>query len=424
MLVKSWKRDCCRLCGSLRLQIVLPLKAVPIGEKYSLEPKASLDTRYPIDLYECQDCLCVQTLDGVDNEFLWSDYTYFSGQTTGIVEHQNNFAEGVLRKYPVSNGSVVFDIGSNDGTLLKAFKDRDCAVFGVDPADTVASVANASGIQTHVGLFSKKEMLNFPSQFRRSFASIVTAFNVFAHSDDMQGMIDGVIEALAPEGVFIFEVQYLKDILEKKLLGTIFHEHMIHYSVTAAENFFERNGMRLVDVERNSIQKGSIVFTATMKDSAWATKSSVARLKQSELDDGCLDRSKFKEFKTYIDSTKARVNELVTTARSKGQEIAGYGAARSGPTLAIQLGLENSLSYLVDDHPSKVGKYAAFESLEVLSGSQFIQKMPSITFILAWLHYKNIIGRNVEYLKNGGKFVLLWPEITVVDYDNHRDFSG
>ena len=55
----------------------------------------------------------------------------FSGQTTGIVEHQNNFAEGVLRKYPVSNGSVVFDIGSNDGTLLKAFKDRDCAVFGL-----------------------------------------------------------------------------------------------------------------------------------------------------------------------------------------------------------------------------------------------------------------------------------------------------
>ena len=161
--------------------------------------------------------------------------------------------------------------------------------------------------------------------------------------------------------------------------------------------------------------------SATMKDSAWATKL-CSKAQAKRLDDGCLDRSKFKEFKTYIDSTKARVNELVTTARSKGQEIAGYGAARSGPTLAIQLGLENSLSYLVDDHPSKVGKYAAFENLEVLSGSQFIQKMPSITFILAWLHYKNIIGRNVEYLKNGGKFALLWPEITVVDYDNHRDF--
>ncbi len=418
-MIKAFKRDTCRLCGSPSLSKVLKLEPVPIGEKYSVERNKQFDARFPIDLYECQDCLCVQTLDGVDSEFLWSDYTYFSGQTSGIVEHQNDFAAKTLEKYPVDDNFFVFDIGSNDGTLLKAFRNRGCQVFGVDPADTVASVANASGIQTHIGLFSDKEMENFPSEFQRGFASIVTAFNVFAHSDDMQGMIDGVIRALAPNGVFIFEVQYLKDILEKKLLGTIFHEHMIHYSVTSAEKFLERNGLKLIDAETNSIQKGSIIFTATGSESTWPTNSAVAELKKREHEEGCLDQSKFREFTTYIEATRLQVRELVDEARSGGNEVAGYGAARSGPTLAIQLGLVESLSYLVDDHPSKVGKYAAFESLEVKSGREFQERAPSHTFILAWLHYKNIIANNLDYLKKGGKFVLLWPEVTIVSYDNY-----
>ena len=421
-MIEHWKSTKCRLCNSENMSKVIPLEAIPIGEKYLENPDKEADKRFPVDLYNCSDCYCVQTLDSINSDYLWSDYTYFSSQTDGIIKHQEEFALKILDQYQIEKNSIVFDIGSNDGTLLQAFKSRDCRVFGVDPADTVADIANSHGIETHVGLFSSNEMDSFPEKYRTNFASIITAFNVFAHSDDMQGMIDGVKRALLPDGIFFFEVQYLKDILDKKLIGTIFHEHMIHYSVNSAQNFLEDNDMLLIDAQRNGIQKGSIIFTAVKKGNILEEQDSVSILKKLENNDGYTDGSKFEEFNSSIRKNRDIVSTIVQEIEQKRGEIVGYGAARSGPTLAIQLGLENTLTSLYDDHPSKVDKFSAFESLKVFPTSELIIKMPSLTVILAWLHSKNIISKSVDYLQKGGKFLVLWPEVVIIDKNNYSEW--
>ena len=420
MKINHWKRDTCRLCASNKLEKVLDLKPVPIGEKYSSEPFEEESPRFSIDLYNCKDCQCVQVLDNIDQEFLWSEYTYFSGQTDSIVDHQDEFADYVVRNFNFIGQSNVLDIGSNDGTLLRSFKKRGFDVFGVDPAETVAKVARENGIDTLVSLFSDKIINELPEHFKQ--LDLITAFNVFAHSDDMDGMINGVTSLLKPEGVFCFEVQYLIPILDKFLLGTIFHEHMIHYSVTSAKNFLERNNMKIVDLQTNNIQKGSIIFYSARKENPIEVQPIVSEFIENEITGGYLDGTKFVSFAKNINNYKINISVLKEKISNENLSLAGFGAARSGPTLAIQFGLENCISFLIDDHPSKCNKYAPFENLKVESSNSISLMKPDYIVILAWIHTKRIIKQNLDYLNNGGTFIALWPHYKEINSFNYKDW--
>lgn len=420
MNIRHWKRDTCRLCSSKSLEQVLSLKPVPIGEKYSISPFPNESERFPIDLYNCRDCSCIQVLDNVDQEFLWSEYTYFSGQTDSIIDHQENFAQYVSDNFQFDSGPKVLDIGSNDGTLLKAFERRGFDIFGVDPAETVASAAEQQGVKTLVALFSDKIIDDLPPSFQK--VDLITAFNVFAHSDDMQGMISGVSKLLNPDGLFCFEVQYLVPILDKYLLGTIFHEHMIHYSVTSANNFMKANGFKIIDLQFNNIQKGSIIIFATRASNSILAKEVVDKTLADEEADGYLDGTKFKAFDQYIEDTRSKISDLKSEIANNGKKICGFGAARSGPTLAVQFGLENIISYLIDDHPSKSGKFAPFENLEVRPSDSIKENPPEYIVVLAWIHTKRIIKSNKEYIDQGGTMIALWPEYKEISKENFNQW--
>ena len=419
-MIKHWKRTTCRLCNSENLSKVLPLEPIPIGEKYSLSPFNEESERFPIDIYNCQDCSCIQILDNIDQDFLWSEYTYFSGQNDLIITHQEDFADYVTNNFKFSENPKILDIGSNDGTLLKAFEKRGFDIIGVDPADTVASTAKEKGVETLVALFSDKIIEDIPSNFRD--LDLITAFNVFAHSDDMEGMIQGVSKLLNPEGMFCFEVQYLGSILDKNLLGTIFHEHMIHYSVTSANNFMKSYGFKIIDIQFNSIQEGSIIIYVVKELNPLPAKAIVEETLEYERINGYLDGTKFKEFSQYINNSRDKISLLKDRIKIENSMICAYGAARSGPTLAVQFGLENIISYLIDDNPLKCGKFAPFESLEVKSSKSIEELNPDYIVVLAWIYTKNIIRNNRDYLSKGGTMIALWPEYREITNENYEQW--
>ncbi|MEC4868838.1 MAG: class I SAM-dependent methyltransferase, partial [Jaaginema sp. PMC 1078.18] len=409
-------RSFCRLCESPNPRKVLPLNPVPVGEHYSETPPKGKELRFPIDLYHCNNCSVVQTQDDIASNFLWEGYTYFSGQTQGILEHFQDFVQFYKETYGIPSSSHVFDIGSNDGSLLNLFKHEGCSVYGIDPSDIVATVAEKSGIKTFIGLFSESIISSFPSEHQT--ADIITAFNVFAHSPDMPGMIRGVKKMLKPEGIFCFEVQYLGDIVKRKLLGTVFHEHMIHYSLTAVQNFLAAYGMKLINFTRNPIQMGSIVFFCTHQNSGYKPDSVVNEMLKHEQSTSLVNGNWGEEFAEYISQQRERVRCYREMWQAKGFKVVGYGAARSGPTLAIQFGLEHCLEYVLDDHPSKCGKYGVFEAIEVHPTQELYTVQPNVAVILAWIHTKKIIQNNIDYLKAGGRFIALWPEVAEVTIGN------
>lgn len=405
-------KDTCRLCSSRDLQCAVKLAPIPLAEKYTISDQESDKDWYPVDLYMCRDCGHVQLLDVIDPEKLWDDYTYHSGQTKGIVDHFEDVAENLISRYKPHPGSLVVDVGSNDGSLLRSFKRRGYRVLGIDPAREIARKATESGIQTLPELLTTD--LADRIRLKHGPAAVVTAFNVFAHADDMNGMAESIRRMLAPDGVFQFEAQYLLDILDKMLLGTIFHEHMSHHSLKPMKQFLERHGMEIIDVERVTIQMGSIIGTAQLLGGSRPVLASVGELLALEAQRRLDHFETVRQFGERLDSLSRQVGELIANWRQRGATVAGYGAARSGPTLIVQFGLGEVIKYIFDDHPQKVHKYSPGHGIPVVPTAELYTRKPDYTIILAFLHAKKIITANRKYLEEGGHFVVCCPEVQVI----------
>jgi SAM-dependent methyltransferase len=417
MQVKVTRRETCRLCDSSRLELVVPLAPTPVAEKYVTREEFDKATpSYPLDLYLCRDCGHVQMLDVVDPAFLFDNYTYQSGNTKRIVDHFDEIAETTMRRYSIASGGLVVDIGSNDGSLLGRFKKRGMQVLGVDPAKEIARKAIESGIPTITDFMS----VGLAQKIKREYgpASVVSAFNVFAHNDDIAGMADSIRELLAPNGVFVFEASYLLDILDRMLLGTIFHEHVSHHSVKPMVSFLRRHGLQLIDVQRNSIQGGSIVGTVQLAGGAYPVSKTVTDLLQIEGARKLDQPETLRMFSDNLQELKQRLKEMIADFKREGKTIWGYGAARSGTTLIAQMNLSKVITHIVDDSADKQNKFSPGDHIPILPTKALYEQMPDYVFILAWIHAQPIIQNNRAYLEKGGRFIVCVPEIQIIGPDD------
>jgi 2-polyprenyl-3-methyl-5-hydroxy-6-metoxy-1,4-benzoquinol methylase len=407
------RRHTCRLCDSKNVERVVNLEPIPLSENYSTDRSVAANApRFPIDVYMCADCGHVQQLDVIDPTVLWDSYTYYSGDAKGMPEHFRHAADKILGKAQPPAGSLVIDIGSNDGSLLKPFKLAGHRVLGIDPANEAAQRANDAGIPTIPLLMT----VDLARRIREEHgpAHVICAFNVFAHADDLGAMVECVRMMLAPDGLFFFEAQYLLDIIDGVLIATIFHEHMSHHSVKPMVKFLDRHGLQLIAAERARIQHGSLIGAVQHKNGSRPVESSVDELLTLEANRKLCDLQTLRGFGLKVNRLRERTTALSTKWQQEGARIAGYGAARSGPTLISQLGLAGKIDYIVDDHPQKVGKFASGDGIPVVPTAQLCERMPDYAVILAWVHAQKIIESNQDYLNKGGHFVVLCPETRVV----------
>ena len=408
----------CRLCLNKKIKVELKLKNIPLGEKYSkVKSIAKNSFRFPLNLGWCEKCRTLQTMEIISPRLLWSDFTYLSSQTKAIVDHFKILSGNIIKKFKVKKNHLIIDIGSNDGTFLRFFKDKKCRVLGVDPAKNVVRIAKNNGINTIPEFFDLKIAKKISKKNKK--AKIVTCFNTFAHAPNMREIIKGIKEILADDGIFIFECQYLSDIYKKKILGTIFHEHMYHHSVTSLDNFFRSFGLDLFDVKKVNIQKGSIIGFVCKKNKKSISKSVKNLLKLERLS-GDIELKKLVDLKKFINLQKTKASKILKPY--KGKIIGAFGSARSGPTLAFNYGLDKSFGMFFDDHPLKVGKYSYFNGLRVLPTKQISTINPAILIILAYLHSKKIVKKNIKYLKNGGKFLAVYPKVSLITFKNYKKF--
>jgi SAM-dependent methyltransferase len=395
------------------LELVVPLAPTPVAEKYVTADE--LDQRqpvYPLDLYLCLDCGHVQLLDVVDPEFLFDNYTYESGNTKPLVQHFDEVAGSLCARYRLAPKSLVVDVGSNDGSLLRPFQKRGLRVLGVDPAREIAQKATQSGIPTLPHFLT----LDLARQIRSQHgpASVVCAFNVFAHADNLGSMAEAIKEMLAPDGVFVFEVSYLLDVLDRMLLGTIFHEHLSYHSIKPMAAFLRRHGMDLIDVQRVMIQGGSIVATAQLAGGPHAASTVVAELLELERERG-LDRPQtLKDFAAQLRKLREQLGGMMAEFKQRGKTVWGYGAARSGTTLIAQMNLGKVISFIVDDSPDKQNKFSPGDHIPILPSKALYERKPDYAFILAWIHAQRIIENNQPYLAQGGHFIVCFPQIQVI----------
>ena len=409
----------CRLCLNSKLAAKLILKSIPLSEKFSTKPfQKSQLINFPISLGLCKNCKNIQTNEVVNPKLLWSDFTYLSGQTNFIINHFKDLANKIIKNYKLKKNDLVIDIGSNDGTFLNFFKKKNLSVAGVDPAKNLAKLANKKGIFTIADFFNIKNVKTIKNKFNKK-AKIILCFNTFAHAEKLRDIIKNIKLLLDDKGVFIFECQYLGDIYDKKILGTIFHEHMYHHSVTSLNNLFNNLNLNFFDVEKVNIQKGSIIGYVSKNLKKNKTTRFYSLLKK-EVKKKYTSSLQFKELQKYILEQSVAAKKIIR--KFNKDKIGSYGSARSGPTYALNFGISKHINFIFDDHPMKKNKYTSFLNKKVYPTKKIREIKPELLVILAYLHSKKIIKNNIKYLKEGGSFLIVYPKVKLINNFNYKKF--
>jgi hypothetical protein len=413
MSVDCRRRRTCRLCGGSELALVLQLTPTPPANAFVGEGAKSKDQPcFPLDVFFCGGCAHVQLLDVVDPRSLFEDYVYVSGTSPVFVKHFDDYAESIVRSFKPQPSALVVDVGSNDGTLLRAFKEREMTVLGVDPAKDIARGASAAGIETIADFFTPA--LAAEIRDKHGPAAIVTANNVFAHADDLAGLRDGAKSLIAPDGVFVFEVSYLLDVVEKTLFDTIYHEHLAYHSVKPLRRFFEAGGMELFSVERVDAHGGSLRGMAGLAGVSHTTDGTVERLIADEERAGLGHAETFMAFADRIDGLGRALKRLVDRIKAEGKSIAGFGAPAKATTLMYHFGIgADVVDFIVDDNPLKQGLYTPGHHIPVLPAETLYERRPDFAIVLAWNFAAAIMAKHSAFRKQGGHFIVPLPELAV-----------
>lgn len=409
-----YRRTSCRLCGDVDLELVLALNPTPLANAFVDKTKVStVDPLFPIDVHQCNGCSHVQLLDIIEPNTLFADYVYASGTVPVLVEHFRQYAEEVMTRYDPSPGGLVIDIGSNDGTLLSFFQEHGMAVLGVDPAINIAEQASRDGIETIVGFFDNDTVERINQS--KGKASVVTANNVFAHVDDLASIVEGVRFLLKSDGIFIFEVSYLADVIEKTLFDTIYHEHLSYHSVGPLQKFFSHRGMEMISASRIDTHGGSIRAVCQLAGGPRDNDGSVDKLIENERAAGLDQAETYNNFAEKIGKLGLELNNFLAELKSGGKVIAGYGAPAKSTTLMHQFGIgPETVDFVVDDSPLKQHLYTPGFHIPVVTSDVIYDKRPDYLIILAWNFADSIIENHRRFKSGGGQFIVPLPKLRIV----------
>jgi hypothetical protein len=395
----------CRICGSTELEDILSLGMMPQVNRFlsSLEG-AKGEPRHPLAIAHCPACTHVQLTHALDPAEIFTDYIYFSSMSETVVRHGEALAARYARELSLGPTDLVAELASNDGCILAPFK-AHCRIQGVEPARNVAEVAVKNGVPTHVGFFDGRT----GKELREALgpAKLVIARNVVAHVPAVVDFISGARHWLADDGILHVEVPYLREMLDKLEFDTIYHEHLSYFSVAALARLFSEAGLVLWDVEEIGLHGGSLIARGKH---AGATPT--ANVERFLADERATDpRVRLRAFAEGTRRLKDRIPAYLAELRRDGKIVAGYGAAAKGVVLANYCGIgRDTLPYVADRSPHKIGKLMPGVHLPVVAPQHVLDERPEYLLVLAWNFVDEIERQLSTYADTGGRFVVPVPE--------------
>lgn len=408
------KTTSCRICKSNKLVDVLSFGSTPLANSFLKEKDLSEpEPFFPLELEFCLNCSLLQLTHIISPDLMFRNYLYVSSTSKVFVSHFETYAKEVYDKFRLNKKSFVIDIGSNDGILLKPFKELGVKILGVDPAVNIAKEATAQGLETLPEYFDQQLAAKILKKYGK--ADVITANNVFAHTNDITEMVKAVKILLDKNGVFIIEFQYLLDILQKNLFDNIYHEHLSYYSLKPLLSFFKEQGMKIIDAKRVDTHGGSLRIYVTNETSKYKILPAIKHILNEEEKAGIYMSDTYIEFANKIKRNKTKLIRLLNKLRIRGKTVSAYGAPGKSTTLLNYFSIgKDTIDYVVDDSPIKQGLYMPGTHIPIVSPEE-IQKRPTdYILILAWNFADSIIRKLTDYSICGGKFIVPIPEPAVI----------
>jgi hypothetical protein len=386
----------------------------PLCESYVPEERLDeAEVFYPLHVRLCDACLLVQLPAYVRGEQIFSDYAYFSSYSDSWVAHAKRYADAMIERLNLNPDSLITEVASNDGYLLRHFQAADIPVLGVEPAANVAEAARALGIQTEVQFLGADTARGITQKYGR--ADLVAANNVFAHVPDIRDFAAGLRGLVKDEGMVTLEFPHLLRLIEGRQYDTIYHEHFSYLSLLTSTRALETAGLHVVDVEELTTHGGSLRVYARPEESGEEPTEQVKAVLAAEESAGLHTVAGHEGFAAAVLKIKSDLLAFLLTAASEGRSVAGYGAPGKGNTLLNHCGIRSDLlSYTVDRSPAKIGKFLPGTHIPIHAPERLAETKPDYILVLPW-NLREEISRQLSYAGSwGAKLVFPIPKLDVV----------
>ena len=404
----------CRASGSDDLRSFLDLGITPLAD--ALVKPENLDKpepRFPLELVFCPESALVQITENVPEDQLFDEnYLYFSSFSDVVLKHSREHALTVIDERRLDENSLVVELASNDGYLLKNFVEAGVPVLGIDPSSEPARAANDIGVPTMVEFFGEDLAKQVVGE--RGRADVILANNVFAHIPDINDFTAGMKELLADGGVIHIENPYVRDLIEHCEFDTIYHEHFYYHSCTSIDRQMRRHGLFLNHVEYfPTLHGGTLRWHCSHQDHQSDT---VKQYLAEEREKGMDTFAYYEAFAERVAGVKHDLLALLGDLKAQGNTIAAYGAAAKGATLINYVGIGTELvDFVVDRNVHKHGMHMPGTHQPVKDVGALVDEMPDYVLLLAWNFKDEIMAQQADYLARGGKFIVPVPTPQIVE---------
>lgn len=406
----------CRFCGAALTLSFADLGMTPLCQKH-VKPSQLNDaeTFYPLHALVCTSCWLVQLGEyATPEEIFAQEYAYFSSYSDTWLKHARDYADMMRVRLGLNGKSLVAEIASNDGYLLKNFVAAGVPVLGIEPAANCAEAAMKIGVRSVVEFFGTATAHSLCAQYGQ--ADLVLGNNVLAHVPDLNDFVGGMRVMLKPAGVITMEFPHLMQLVEHNQFDTIYHEHFSYFSFTTVEKVFAAHGITLFDVEELSTHGGSLRIFGRHRGHPLPVHDRVLDLKRREEKWGVAKPDIYRSFDEKVKETKRAILSFLIDVRRAGKVVVGYGAPGKGNTLLNYCGIRTDfLDYTVDRSPHKQNTYTPGTHIPIFSPERIRETRPDYVFILPW-NLKDEIMQQMSYIREwGGRFVVPIPEVRVYE---------
>lgn len=415
MLYKEIKK--CRICDNQDLRLILNLGEQALTGVFPT--KDEIIEKGPLELVKCFDeeglcCGLVQLKHDYQMEKLYGDnYGYRSGLNKSMVEHLNSIVQKIENRINLSDGDLIIDIASNDGTLLSCYKNTKLDLLGIDPTSKKFREYYPEYINSIPDFFSEKVI---KSKYGNKKAKVISSIAMFYDLPQPLLIMQEIANTMDDEGIWVVEQSYMPEMIRNTSYDTICHEHLEFYALKQFKWMADMSELKIIDIEFNTINGASFCITLAKKDSSYTEATDKIREVLAEEEKKGFNRLEiYKKFSINSKKHKDDLRDLIVSLKQQGKKVFGYGASTKGNVTLQYCELTiDDIPFIADVNEYKFNRFTPGTMIPIISEDEARSLKPDYFLVLPWHFKENIVEREKYFIKNGGKLIFPLPEIDIV----------